>query len=327
MLTTTKLLAAIDAFVDKHRKDEQRRHLGASSIGDSCERRIWFRWRWFAKENFDARLKRLFWRGHRTEGYVFEMLRGAGLTIDSAGEDGELKEALRVSFCDGHFGGTPDGIIRDGLPDLPPKTPALLEIKTHNANQFAQLEKKGVARMFPKYMAQMNIYMKGHNLKWALYVGVCKNDDSIYLELIPANEALFKFYIERAKKIIGATHPPEGVAEEPSYYECKWCSFHSICYDNKPPLRNCRTCQFARPRPFGEWGCTLNRREITHQQGCPAYQLNPSFKCQSHRPHHRPSAVPPPPPPAIRRTVKLPPGKGSSSLLSPVIHALLHPRK
>src|SRR6185369_15095725 len=82
---------------------------------------------------------------------------------------------IRASFINGHFGGTPDGIIR-GIPEAP-ATWHILELKTSNDSRWTELSKKGVELACPEHYAQMQVYMVGAKLDRALYLAVNKDDD------------------------------------------------------------------------------------------------------------------------------------------------------
>jgi len=58
-----------------------RTHLGASLIGDECERKLWYVFRWVKAEQFSGRLLRLFNRGHKEEPRLIEWIEGIGVKV------------------------------------------------------------------------------------------------------------------------------------------------------------------------------------------------------------------------------------------------------
>ena len=60
-------LAAIEAAVLRQAEDGLRAHLGASLIGRSCERALWYGFRWSKRAAHEPRILRLFARGQREE--------------------------------------------------------------------------------------------------------------------------------------------------------------------------------------------------------------------------------------------------------------------
>lgn len=276
-MTPSKTLAAIEKFSASEGKDEKRKHLGASVVGDNCRRRVQLKFLWAGSEDFSGRMKRLFNRGHREEGKIIAFLRGAGITVYDAGESGELKEQLRIVDCHGHFGGTPDGVAI-GVPDLPPDTPCLLEFKTHNDKWFKKLVESGVFNTYLKYYVQMQIYMYKHQLPWALYIGVNKNDDDIYAELVQAKPSIAKSYLAHANEVIFKEEVLPKISESPSWWECKLCTFRHICHNDATPDENCRTCANGRPNKQGGWTCAAKQPYIDtcpqDPKGCQYYTLN-----------------------------------------------------
>ncbi|HEX8349957.1 MAG TPA: hypothetical protein VF598_08335, partial [Hymenobacter sp.] len=58
-----------------------RSHLGASVIGRECGRQIWYGWRWARKPKFQARMLRLFNRGHLEEARFIAALLAIGVQV------------------------------------------------------------------------------------------------------------------------------------------------------------------------------------------------------------------------------------------------------
>lgn len=76
-----QILIDIDNYCDKKWEDEDRNHLGFSLIGDDCQRKLWYTFRWCGGEKPTPRLKRLFNRGHLEEDRFIDYLRGIGCKI------------------------------------------------------------------------------------------------------------------------------------------------------------------------------------------------------------------------------------------------------
>ena len=254
-----KVPAPLNATVDAvYRWREQttsgghREHLGASIIGHPCDRNLWLTWRWAESEKFEGRVLRLFDTGKREEPRVIEELRGIGCEVFA--DDGGTQ--FRVSAVGGHFGGSMDGVV-SGLPEAP-KSPHVLEIKTHSAKSFADLLKKGVEKAKPMHFVQMQTYMALASLDRALYYAVNKDTDDVYTERVALDPGVAAKILERATKIIHASEPPLRVSEDPAYFECKWCKFHTQCHGDKAPEVNCRTCAHSTPLMTdgdGSWAC------------------------------------------------------------------------
>lgn len=244
---------SIQWFADGHRK-----HLGGSEIGESCLRKLWYKFRWFSpnidetEENIGRKL-RLFNRGHREEPFFIELLQRIGCKITDT--------QRRFSDCEGHFGGS-----LDAVGTLPTEYGILgevfFEFKTMNQNNFTLLKKEGLRLGFPKYWAQVHTYGTKTNLPYCLFLSVNKNDDSIHVQLIPIDRNYGQEMLEKSLFVITNPEPPAKISLSPTDFRCKWCQAREICHYKAEPLKNCRTCQFSKPISDGKWHCELHRNEI-----------------------------------------------------------------
>lgn len=72
----------IDNYCDRKWVNENRSHLGFSMIGDECQRKLWYGFRWCKTPKPEPRLKRLFNRGHLEEDRFVDYLRGIGCEVN-----------------------------------------------------------------------------------------------------------------------------------------------------------------------------------------------------------------------------------------------------
>lgn len=227
--------------------------LGSSSIGHECVRQIWLSWRSYGKSSFSGRMLRLFETGHQQESRVVEDLRAAGFDVWDKDQHGE-----QFSWTDdtGHFVTKIDGVIKK-VPGSE-KTAHLLEIKTHNKNSFSALLKHGMQVHKPEHYAQMqsSMALSGHTR--GLYVSVCKDDESFYVERIKEDKEEQKRLQQKVIKLVDATLKPAGISSDPASFTCKFCDMNAACYGVDKPLRTCRSCQNCMPEhEEGLWQCTL----------------------------------------------------------------------
>jgi hypothetical protein len=274
-----KTLAAINAALEDGQERDHRKHLGASVLGGKCMRKIWYGWRWAAKELFEGQMLRLFERGQLEEPRFISYLQGIGCDVWPVDPSTGLQ--WRVSFASGHGGGSSDGIAR-GIPDLPPGTPFLVECKTHNEKSFNNLEKEGLCQSKPEHFAQTQIYTVKLGLSAALYMGVNKNTDDLHLEVIMPNPNFVANLTDKAERIVASETAPPRVSNNPGFYYCKSfdCVFYDICFKGVRPLENCRTCKFSKPVDGGQWLCTRYGCALTPEQqatGCTDYDLKPGI--------------------------------------------------
>ena len=216
----TSTLGIVDKVIqDKEAGRKPRAYLGMSEIGDECGRRLWIKFHTGAREVFKPRLLRLFETGKLLEKQIIKDLRGAGFIVSGR----------QMTFKDfkGKFKGHCDGIISE-IPES--KKEHVLEIKTCNAKNFVKFQKGGIAAheiYGAKYVAQAQCYMGYANLDRALFIIENKDTSDRYQERLRFDKKLFQTIQEKARRIIDAKFPPDGISARPEYYKCQWCSFNN----------------------------------------------------------------------------------------------------
>lgn len=258
-------------------QEPPRPHLGASMIGHECERYIWLSFRWAVVERFSGRMLRLFRRGHMEENTVHDDLRLTGCQVSTINP--ETRKQWR--FDDGHFGGSCDGVITSGVPEAP-KVPHLLEIKTHSAKSFADLQKHGVQKSKRQHWDQMQVYMRAFDLPWALYYAVNKDTDEVHTERVQHAPAISQALFDKAQRIIASPEMPPPLTDDPTFFKCKYCSAHDLCHGSKLTKQvNCRTCAHSTPERDGRWTCAHWESDIpdvdAQRAGCDSHVLHPDL--------------------------------------------------
>lgn len=251
--------------------------LGASSIGEECTRKTFFDWRVYLYGENEGRVLRLFNTGFIQENRVIEDLRKAGFPVwDIDPQTGKQYKFLHES---GHLVAKLDGVIKD-VPGAE-KTPHLLEIKSHNDNNFKQLLKKtSVFAVKPEHYMQMQVGMwLSGGLTRALYAAVNKNDEQYYFERVYRDDKAIEKLEKKVETLLDATLTPAGISENQSAFGCKFCPYKgdeekgipNVCAGEPSPLKHCRTCSRSQPVADGEWVCTLLDLTLTQdaqQRGC-----------------------------------------------------------
>lgn len=258
------------------KKQEHRPHMGASLIGHDCERHVWMNFRWALTPTFPGRVLRLFSTGQREEGRIVEELRGIGATVWET--DPATGDQWRVSACNGHFGGSLDGVA-EGLPEAP-KTPAVLEFKTHSHKSFTDLIGKKVRVSKPQHFCQMQIYMGLMQLERAMYMAVNKDTDDVYCEWVHFDQEVFDGLLAKAQRLIDMTEPPPRITEDPANWQCKFCNYHAVCHGDTAAESNCRTCCHASPIENAAWRCESKNQPLTTAQqkvGCSQHLMIPAL--------------------------------------------------
>lgn len=266
---------AIFKWYEQHGDNEPRAHLGASEIGHPCDRYLWLNFRWAKKNAFDGRMQRLFETGHLEEDRIIKNLKDINVEVWQKDDTGKQ---FSFSAVGGHFGGSLDGVAK-GLLEAP-KTPHLLECKTSNAKQFAQLVKHGIAFAKPQHYAQMQVYMHLAELSRGIYIAVCKDTDELHIERVIYDKSKAIQFLQRAENIITLPEPPVTLADEPSHFTCKFCKFKDQCYGTEAPEVNCRTCAHSTPEIDGNarWSCAQAKPDMDvskQRKGCEEHRHIP----------------------------------------------------
>lgn len=278
-----EIVARLRALYVERDEDWRRDHLGASLIGHDCDRHLWLTFRWAVAPNHDGKQLRLFERGEREERWIIDDLRAAGFALEQVDPfTGQQRRIVLGST--GHAGGGMDlrflGLI-DGKP-------VLGEIKTHNEKSFDRLVEKGVKASKPEHYAQMQSYMGGDGMLFAVYIAVCKNDDRIHVEIVPFDASFYARIAEKADRIVRATEPPPreiDKAHPPCLYTSQdgrtWpCQHYQLCHGQAMPERNCRTCAYSTPENGGTWRCVRFNEALSgekQREGCASWVVIPSI--------------------------------------------------
>jgi hypothetical protein len=231
-LSNDPLNVAIDACVEqasarKHASDQARGYLGASLIGDECLRKIQFEWM-VAAAAVPARVHSIFARGHFFEAETRHMLIDAGFVFAPP-------EVLSFTAVDGLIAGHADGIIINApaVPGLYLPTPALWEHKALNARNFRAVERDGLAKVFPRYAAQVALYQNFLGVLNPALVSVTNADTSERLHFtVPFDARRAQEASDRAVRVIEATRAGELLPRlDPACedFRCKMCSHRERC--------------------------------------------------------------------------------------------------
>lgn len=257
--------------IEAYREPEPRWHLGASIVGNECERYVWNVFRWIKEEKFSGRMFRLFNRGHLEEARFIERLRAIGFEVYDQTEDGKQ---YRINGCKGHYGGSLDSVFV-----APPRyaltEPLLGEYKTHGEKSFTKLKKEGVRKAKPQHYSQMAAYGQAYGLRYALYCAVNKNTDELYFEIVALDWNDGVSLYQKAERVIFSQTPPAKIAQSAAFFTCKYCAFSGVCHSGEAPDRNCRSCEHAFAVDDGEWYCRVADALIPRETipvGCPQYK-------------------------------------------------------
>lgn len=267
-----KIRQEIDAWSSEYYMDDFRWHMGASIIGNECDRAIWYTFRWASKDTRNGRMKRLHNRGKDEEAKINQYLRGIGFNLWDT--DPDTGKQFRISFHKGHFGGSSDGLFT--LP-FRYNTPGFFvpEYKTSMTGAaFNNYEKKGVAIHKENYFLQHSIYGYGFGVENGMFLASNKNDDDIYIEFVKLDFQKAEAGIRRAGNLIVTDYAPAKINDKVSFYLCAMCDHKDVCHNGVSMAINCRSCVYAEPVDKGEWQCNRVGQVIPREfvpQGCDKY--------------------------------------------------------
>ena len=226
LVASDAINAAIDTAMTGEAR-EGRAHLGASSLGHDCLRKI--QWDWRRPAAHQARTLRIFQRGHWWESYCVGLLLKAGFRMVRGGSEVEFAQ------LGGAFAGHGDGKLTAGPALEGVGYPCLWEAKGLGAKGWRKLEKDGLARAYPAYADQVALYQAYFDLTEHPAVFTACNMDTMEILhlLVPFDAARAQAASDRAVTIIqadrvGETLPRIGADAED--WRCRMCGHRGECW-------------------------------------------------------------------------------------------------
>jgi hypothetical protein len=278
-------LTALDRALEQSQHDGPRPYLGASAIGDSCERKLWLSFHWVKRGFIEASGLRRIEDGHRGEKILADWLRMVpGVDLSTEKDNG-----YQHSFEDlgGHFRGNCDGLITGLLQS--PKKLHVWECKIINETKFKKLQtlklSKGEENALREwdyvYYAQAQIYMHYFKAERHYLTAGSPGVRDITSVRTEYDQAEAEKLIKKAERIIFSSRPPAKISDNPAWHECKFCSFHAMCHEDELPQQpSCRTCMYSTPERNGVWKCEKHEQILTtdmQRQGCADHLFHPNL--------------------------------------------------
>jgi len=278
-------LKAMDSVMESKQESRSRNYLGASVIGDSCDRKLWLSFRWIKRGFIEAAGLRRINDGHRGEQVVAALLKD----IPSVDLSTEKEPGVQHSFeaIGGHFRGNCDGLLTGLLQD--PETLYVWECKVINEVKFKKLlslkATKGEAEALKNwdyvYYAQAQVYMHFFEAKRHYLTAASPGVRDITSVVTEYNAGDAEKFIEKARRIIFSPRPAGKISSDPAWHECKYCTFHSMCHeDDLPRQKSCRTCLHSSPLKTGGWNCEWHNKELDAEaqlRGCEHHLFVPDI--------------------------------------------------
>jgi hypothetical protein len=231
-LSETPLNVALNAALERAEPPEEnvRQYLGASTIGSACARKV--QYDWMVDPVHPTQTRDIFRRGHLLEELSRRHFVRAGFQFAP-------RERLAFSTAGGLFRGHADGILLAG-PELPGvKFPCLWEHKCVGDKGWRGLERDGIEKAYPQYLAQILIYMAYLEVTEhpAIFTAMNANTCARLHLIVPFDAAQAQTWSDRAVAIIEATRAgtllPRGF-DSPDDWRCKSCGHHERCWSQPP---------------------------------------------------------------------------------------------
>ena len=229
------LQAIYDHIEEEAAKEPNRGYIGASSIGDDCELKLWLQYRYphLAKPR-RAELILAANDGHRGEDLMASYIRQIpGIELITHDENGKQ---LGFSDLDGCYKGHWDGLIL-GIPQAP-KTWHTWEHKVKNEKYYDALlklkeknDEKEVLKLWDyKYYCQAVTYMHYNDTTRHYCTVALAGSRKFQSVRTNANPELAKLLRAKADRIHKYPSAPNGISTNPSWFACKHlCDFTATC--------------------------------------------------------------------------------------------------
>lgn len=253
---------AIDAaLIAKRAREPVRNYLGASAIGDECERKLQYG---YMKTPVDpgreltARALRIFATGHQVEdmaagamdehadnmfrNVAAQFMTDAGFILERYA-DPVTKKQFGFKAMDGKFAGHTDGRLIAGpeVAGRDPVTQAIVkleypcgwECKGLNTKNWSKVKKHGVRVAAPIYYGQLQTYIPYMEWPQFLFTAFNKNTSEMHHEIVGFDPRAAQDLSDKAVRII--EHSEKGqllarVAQNPDFYQCKFCDWAVRCW-------------------------------------------------------------------------------------------------
>jgi CRISPR/Cas system-associated exonuclease Cas4 (RecB family) len=260
------ILDSPDAY--RPQETSPRSHMGCSMLGEACERKLFYNFRFVKEPRFNGSSIRIFNLGHISELFMIAMLQSIGCQVTQIDENGKQMRVAHGLF----IGGSSD-CTATGIPDLPDEK-VLLEFKTSNKKSFEKLQAKGVKSEKFVHFVQQQLYMHKMRLSYSLYIVYCKDNSELHAEIIEYDALVATHYFERADSIVNSRHPPKRISNNPDVFACRYCDFREICFFNEQCETTCRSCKYSTPNPQHGWVCELHQAKLSTERqlsACDSY--------------------------------------------------------
>ncbi len=202
---------------------EIRKYIGASSIGNKCDRAIWYGFVGEKQNELKPELMTTFDVGKRLEGLILDYMDAANLNVVRP-----TKNNNYLFFQDSdvlEFQGHADGILI-----IPGGERVIIEIKTAKSSSFVKFKNKGLREWQKLYYAQLQSYLGMSGYKRGVLIAINKDSSDLHHEWVDYDDIYYHELKTRASSIAKSKEPPERINKSPLFYTCNTCSYKESCH-------------------------------------------------------------------------------------------------
>lgn len=220
-MITGNLTKIIDNYLRSLKPDAHRNYIGASGIGSSCLRKIWYQFNGEKEESFTPHIKRIFLTGKVMESMVLNLLVESGIEVQIPDESNNFFKCQDKELS--YFQGNYDALL------LSPKR--ILEVKTAKNSSFSTVVKNGIYKWDQRYYGQLQSYMGMTGIHSSCILVINKDNSELYDEIVDFKLSYYELLKAKAKIIYESKEPLSRVNNSPAWWECKICQFKEKCHD------------------------------------------------------------------------------------------------
>lgn len=214
MISITKI---IEETIRNRPKDAHRDYIGASQIGNPCDRSIWYEFNCFDREVDRVKVSKTYDVGRNLEHLIARYISESGIWIDRPDHAYSDKEIPQ-------FRGHIDGLLR-----LTNQEPIVIEIKTCKASSFARFVKHGLKKWSPNYYDQMQSYLGMTGYQNGVLLAFNKDDSQLHEEWVEFDCIHYEMLKDKVKRIITSEDAPDRINRSPLFHVCQMCNFRKVC--------------------------------------------------------------------------------------------------
>lgn len=212
------LTKLINDSIGNIKRDENRDYIGASYIGNPCERSIWYLYNQY-HNYFTPKQFRNFAIGKNLESLILDYLENAGLALE---RNWETLIEPEVPTLKGHIDAM--WLYEDREPR------AVIEVKTARDSSFNNFVKKGLKEWSQTYYAQLQAYMGMSKVYGGYLIALNKDTSELHDEYVLFDKNFYESLKAKAKYISEAKEPPKKINNSPLFYICRSCPFKGECH-------------------------------------------------------------------------------------------------